>query len=239
MFGMQGRSAGGVRTLGFFCCPRLPSHPTRCPPSPDPCTIQFWARNGQYSSRYGAKITFFADSASFHPRQQNLSRCIGRAFRMSKWWTGWCLGHSTGFGPKTVFIDYFDQQRCKISGRHIGLEWVMSPTTSPEWIFTNVRHVRVGAAQKTGFSDLILQIKTEQGSKLIYDRWFHPSRGLPGQSPRMKSVHWIHMCCVTGWGGGRPIKTELSPFSHLNFFSRAFLGCADEKKTKNCRIISP
>ena len=62
----------------------------------------------------------------------------------------------------------------------------MSPTTSPEWIFTNVRHVRVGAAQKTGFSDLILQIKTEQGSKLIYDRWFHPSRGLPGQSPRMK-----------------------------------------------------
>ena len=64
----------------------------------------------------------------------------------------------------------------------------MSPTTSLEWIFTNVRHVRVGAAQKNVFLNLYIPLKPEQiplkpqGSKLIYE---HPSRGLSGQSPRM------------------------------------------------------
>ena len=186
---MQGRSAGGVRTLGFFSDARLPSHPTRCSPSPDPCTIHFWARNGENSSRYGVKISFFADLDFFPARQQNLSRCIGRAFRMSKWWTGWCLGHSTLFGSKTVFIDYFDLQKCKVSGRHIGLEWVMSPTTSPEWIFTNARPVRVRKPQKSRFSDFKFQIKKEQASKLIYDRQFHFSQRLPYQSPRMNLPH--------------------------------------------------
>ena len=152
------------------------------------------------------KISFFADLEFFHARQQNLSRCIGRAFRMSKWWTGRSLGHAPLFGPKTVFIDYFGQQRCKISGRHIGLEWVMSPTTSPEWIFTNVRHVRVGAAPKSGFFDLILQIKTEQGSKLIYDRWFHFSHGLPLRSPPRKDSVCAFASRVVVVGS--PIKTE-------------------------------
>ena len=143
-FVMQGRSAGGVRTLGFFSDER-PSHPTRCSPSPDPCAILFWARNGENSSRYGVKISFFADSASFLDRQQKFSWGNRWAFRMSKWWTGWCLGHATLFGLKTVFIDYFGQKKCKISGRHIGLEWVTSPTTSPFGI-SNLVRVKVSAA---------------------------------------------------------------------------------------------